>query len=70
MIRFRKETEPVKTGLNIYPRDDERSIGAVVSWTWKGMRYAYFMRRPKFNGSVKVPFYLFWTFALVKERIL
>jgi hypothetical protein len=30
MIRYRKEAEPIQNGINIYPKDDVNSRGAVI----------------------------------------
>lgn len=55
MIRYRKEGEPIQNGINIYPKDDPGSMGAVTKlgpmliWT----RYSRVLNKWKFKAEIK-----------------
>jgi len=47
MIRYRKEGEPVRNGINLYHKDDPSSKGAVsrIGNLWLWTRYSYHLKK-------------------------
>lgn len=63
MITFIDDSKDSKLGLNIYKKDS-KSIGIIVKWNTKNYKYAWFLRRPRIDGT---PFRLFWTCAIYRS---
>ena len=65
MFHYRKEGEPIKLGFNVYPKDDESSVGFVFSWKFRYQRFAWFCRKRKSLLDC-TPWYKFIVFKLEK----